>query len=279
LTFVIDMPNFRAAWEDRTARLLDPNDGLPVVVHRLDNGGLEADWERTFSPASAIEDLLNDATEVAIGNFEHAYVRQLLAWCVHLGRKADHDPRWQTTWSRGLVELQRGRAFSDAALAEAWLSNAAPDRNRLGRAGAEIARGAMAHKGYWAEPEQSDYLQGVQCVLIAGDIAAARSLLRVRRSFTRVQAYFDWFSTFVDRIPEAQADASPSVESQQQFDAFFDVARDPLWAPPLHGNNAGLNVGGNRIHLRLRLALLRWRYIECRDITGYWPEIIAQIGR
>jgi len=61
-----------------------------------------------------------------------------------------------------------------------------------------------------------------------------------------------------------------------RFDAYFDKIRDPFFNPP-RDNPRGENLPGLPL-LRLRLALIRWIYIERQPVAGNWRNIIAQIG-
>jgi len=271
-----------AAWQQHMERHLDPKVGVSAIIRAVETEGIDAQLDGTFMPEGSVKDMLLYAFETACGSYDHEYVKLFLTWCVVLGRSAEADPRWHSTWlqSKGkLLPLAHGKVVGDTTLAQGWLDDAAPDCARMVLASREVAQGSTALKGsyYWGEPEQSDYLYAVQYALIAGDIAAARELLRVRRSFDRVKYYYDWFSAFVDWLPGAEKVSVSADERRAQFDEFFDEARNPNW--DLHNDLQLGGVGGNRMHLRFRLAILRWLYIEQRPITGYWRDIIAQISR
>jgi hypothetical protein len=136
----------------------------------------------------------------------------------------------------------------------------------LRSAAGDLSRNAIAI-GYWEAPEQSQYLRASQLLLIAGDIDAAAELMNVRKRFSAIARYYHWYNEWLTH-----------GMSREAFDEFFDVVRAPDWVSERDKRN-GIQLEEVSGVFKLRLALLRWLYIERKPLAGYWRAAIAAIGR
>ncbi len=252
-------------------------------------------------PASTVESTLEYALETACGDYDHEYVQLFRSWCLEGICLAEHDPRWAEdfepafqSWSTSLMSTH-GQFLYIQALASAWDQNGPLNDDTHGSllktAADEILQGLkLDHDGHWDETEQCLHMQAIQCYLLAGDVAAARKHFSQRRQFRRTQWYFNWFCAFLEALGDKAPDSPASEQARQQFDAFFDVIRDPRSLFPFVDESGtprqafdndpnGRNLFENFPLFSLRLALLRWTYIEAKPIAGHWQEIIAQICR
>lgn len=88
-----------------------------------------------------------------------------------------------------------------------------------------------------------------------------------------MRRYHGWHEHLIHLLQGPSIDES---DLRKHFDIYFDELRDPLSPPPANGSE-GDNLPGITL-ICLRLALIRWIYIERKPIAGNWRHIIGQIG-
>lgn len=261
----------RAEWLDALKRHLDLREGVPAIVR---SRAPLADWEKLrSSPRTRMETELLNGLQVAIADYDHPLVRHCLARAIEVAEAGEQDSRWTTVWSATRT-INHGAFTSAAALARAWAANAQPDPEQLIIASNEILVGAQQDRPTWTELAQSEYLHGIQLLLINQDVRDAADSLATGKDFSRVARYWEWQSRFVTQVLSSNVDDAATTRSH--FDRYFDRIRTPQFQPPPndpYGKNI-LDIG----LMRLRLALLRWIYIERKPVAGNWRHIIGQIG-
>lgn len=257
-------------WTRTLARSLDSKTGVAAVVKK--NPPLE-DWSLLRSaPSGRAEDELRFAVQIAAADYSHALVNTCLRRCLEVVEAAKNDQRWETWWSSSR-NVEYGRLLTAGELARSWLVNAGLDSGNLISAGELLREGSVDDRPVWSEMAQSEYLHAVQIVILAGQPTQAAKMLDVRKSFRAVQRYFDWHVTLLRLLT---ADSIDSSKLLAHFDPYFDELRDPFFESPIN-DPTGSNVVGVA-HVRLRLALIRWIYIERQPVAGNWRHIIGQIG-
>jgi hypothetical protein len=259
----------RPQWLTLHKRNLDPREGIPAAVKN--HAPLE-DWDKLRSPPTArLEDELRLASTIAAAEYDHALVATCLQRAFAIAVAGAEDDRWGSLW-KSTQRINHAKFLSAATLVKAWLTDNELDQASLVSAAREIHTGALTDRPTWSELAQSEHIHGTQLLLMARDIEAACAKVVAPKSFDRVQRYFSWFSKFLNLV---EADSDPHL-IRTHFDSFFDVVRDPFIEVPtndVHGNNLpGLAL------IRLRLALIRWIYIERQPVAGNWRHIIGQIG-
>ena len=256
-------------WRVSATRDLDPREGLPAVL-RMDV--LDGWNDLKQPPDGRVQDQLMFALAIAPFRFDHPHVTECLQRCLRTADAAAHDGRWSTMWSTSR-SLAEGVVLASRAIAAAWLQGGTIDLAALSRAGQSIVHGASAELPVWSELAQSQHLHAVQLALIASDVSSAGILLRSSKSFTRVQSYFQWHVELLHRIELAR----DPTGLRAHMDEYFDRLRDPGFRAR-RNDASGNNLLDNIALVRLRLALIRWIYIERQPIAGNWRNIIAQIG-
>jgi hypothetical protein len=272
------------AWALFGEHMLNEQHGLPVSVQRLDS--VQAQAAATYEPDGTVTHALQTALEVACVDYRHPYVALFRERSAALARELDRHPEhWGQRWRDG--SGQRGHYLEGKALAQAWQGEDELDGDLLRQAADEMFRVTADQWHGHEQMQQSLYLNGVQCLLLAGAADEAAARLKTRRRFGRTQRYFDWMRDIV---------ATPAGERLRRFDVLFDLARHPRFSP-LEGESAqrieelsqGVPAEFTEICkqwsyfgdscMDLRLALLRWCWVQGRSSRGCWPQVIAQISR
>lgn len=258
------------AWRALHTKNLDDKNGIPAALTR--HGPLD-DWEKLRSPPSGrLEDELRLALLVGAADYDEPLMCTCQRRALAIVKAGDKDLRWETTWS-GTRLVDHGKFNGMALLVRAWNEGSDLEQTALQEAGEELCVGALRNRPTWSELAQSEYLHGVQLILLTGDINSSLEKLRISKTFARVAGYHAWFASLV-RLLHTSGNHPQTFQSH--FDAYFDKIRDPFfYATP--NDWAGNNVPGVAV-LRLRLALIRWIYIERKPIAGNWRHIIGQIG-
>jgi hypothetical protein len=259
--------SLRREWQQVLARELDPDHGIPAVINKqkpLDG------WDKVRSiPSSVVEVELECALQIAAADYDNPLTSVCTHRAAEVFRAGEEDPRWNTWWAR-VRHVERGRFISSGELAAAWVEDREPDFSKLRQAAADLILGSRSERPTWADLEQSEYLHGVELMLITGDFDNAQEHLDVRYSFKYVVRHHAWLS----RIAQALS-RSDYADIQDNFDPYFDRIRSPFFYDRADKQEESLYAVPA---LRLRLALLRWLYIERQPIAGNWRYIIEQIG-
>jgi hypothetical protein len=255
-------------WKHAATRYLDPNTGVPAVVKSRE---ALADWDKLRgAPSGRARDEMRMALELAIAHFDHALVQTCLNRTAEVVSAAAGDDRWNTRWS-ATRRIEQGDLESTAALAIAWAHNSAPSAAALVSASRNILEGAIEERPIWSELAQSEYIHAIQLLMIAGEENSTAENLKVGKDFHCVKRHYAWHKQLLGLLASNDITAA-----QYHFDPYFDEIRDPFFKPPANDPN-GNNLLGVPL-LRLRLALIRWIYIERQPIAGNWRHIIGQIG-
>jgi hypothetical protein len=257
-------------WKKLLVRSLDSKTGIAAVVRS--NPAL-GDWSLLRSaPSGRAEDELRFAVQIAAADYDHALVNFCLRRCLEVVEAAKKDQRWETWWSSSR-NVEYGRLLTAGEFARSWLADADLDSGNLMSVAELLRAGSIDDRPVWSEMAQSEYLHAVQVVILAGQPTQAAKMLGVRKSFRAVQRYFDWHVTLLHLLTAGSIDTSKLLA---HFDPYFDELRDPFFESPIN-DPTGNNVVGVA-HVRLRLALIRWIYIERQPVAGNWRHIIGQIG-
>ncbi len=259
--------SIRSEWNEAFARELDPEEGIPAAISRRD---ALSNWEKIRSvPASLIEAELQYALYAATADYDDPLTVRYLERAVSVYRAGEGDPRWGTLWA-ATYNVEHGRFTSCGELAAAWLEDRTPNISRLRTAAVNLLAGSRAERPVWSEMAQSEYLHGIELLLIIGDIATAIDKLKVRVRFASTSRYHSCLL----HISQLLAD-SDHTRVEAIFDPYFDRIRSPFFYQ--RADRRDENIADVE-QLRLRLALLRWIYIERQPIAGNWRRIIEQIG-
>jgi hypothetical protein len=261
--------SLRSAWLRRTEEQLNPRDGIPASVK---HHAPLANWEKLrMPPDGRAERQLYLALYVAPVHYDHPLVRICLQRCMEVVGAAEHDDRWDTWWSNNRIGSY-GRLRAVKTFASAWLSDGELDLESLNTASEEERFGALHERPVWTELPQCEYLDGAQLLLITGNLQRAREALNIKKKFLRVRQYYEWTVRFLDLVDRPEPDRDALID---HLDPYFDLVRDPYF------NGETGEEGGSHFSLpllRLRLALMRWIYIERQPIAGNWRHVIEQIG-
>ncbi len=257
-------------WIESLQKQLDQNQGIPAVIKRR---LALSDWEKLRSPPSGrAEDELSFALDIAPGKYDHPLVDTCLKRCLQVIDAGAGDERWSTWWS--LVRaVEHGRFTSTGQFARAWTDDSDLDASLLASAAAEVLHGVLTDRPVWTELAQCEYVDGVQLLILAGELKRAAEKLQIRKKFNRVEHYHTWNVRLLELLERS---ANNENALKDHFDPYFDKIRDPRF------HVQSTEVDGNILFgiplLRLRLALIRWIYIERKPIAGNWRHIIGQIG-
>ncbi len=273
--------SFEQAWRATRSAIDDPLRGLPPVVLREISEGGPTDarnWDPLVDLPGPTDTLVHDLARVACADYDHEYRKLFLRWAVETADKALADHRWNRPRYPRNPSAAHGRLLCHAALVRAWAVDADVDASLLTQGADEIADELGAMRRWIGEADESDWLLAAQFKLIAGDIEGAHALIHVRRrSFSRTRMYFDWTKAVIDLLHK------PSPDGRQRlfhtFDGLFDVVRDPAWRIAVRPEPPGEALIDTAAKLRLRMALIRWRYVERQPLAGHWRKVIAQITR
>lgn len=257
-------------WKKTLQKSLDPKSGIAGVVNKYPP---LTDWPKLRSaPTGRAEDQTRYAVQIAAADYDNPLVKICLQRALEVVDAAESDIRWDTWW-RASKRVEHGRLLAVSAIARAWLSDEGLDETSCKRSAEELFSGALEERPAWSEMAQSEYLLGIQMLLMAGELEEARDRLTLEKEFRSVQQYFDWHARLLELVGNKHED----IENlRAHFDPYFDLLRDPLYQSPIN-DTQGRNVVGIA-HVRLRLALIRWIYIERKPIAGNWRHIIGQIG-
>jgi hypothetical protein len=255
-------------WLEVLVGELDPAQGIPAIVKK--RGALDGWSDLRAAPSGRAEDELEFAVQIAAGAYDNPLVTICLNRCLEVNAAGQKDARW-TTWWAHTRNVEHGRFVSATAVAEAWYRGVAVDASILRDASAELVAGASQERPAWTELAQCEHIHGVQLLLLAGDVDAAASKLRSKKKFSRIHTYYTWHGVLIEFLRSARDHTSLKAH----FDSYFDQVRDPYFAELQ--KTTGDHLLGLAL-IRLRLALIRWIYIERKPIAGNWRHIIGQIG-
>lgn len=259
-------PKLRSEWRRVLEQELHPTEGIPAVVRKR---AALSNWDQLRSaPSGRVERELLYALQIAAGDYDHPLTLQCLQRANEVFAAGEEDPRWNTWWS-ATRNVEHGRFLSSGELAKAWLEDREPNRAKLETASAELMAGAVSERPGWPALAQSEYLHGIELLLICGNLEQAKEKLNAPYPFGLVARYFAWIRDLATRFTDPD-----SSDAQAFFDSYFDRIRNPLFRS---GSEAGEDIYG-LAQLRLRLALIRWIYIERKPTAGNWRHIIGQIG-
>ena len=240
------------------------------------------DWPRLASPEGLDLDL-KIAVDIALGDFQHPYVRKFLGWAIEGLEKALSDPRFETDdlalrgWKKeGVFPGNHGQVLVALALARAMRDDAGPDSAMLAQGAREIAQTELEAGSYWSQG-QSGYMRAINLLLIAGEVAKAKAMFKTRKKFAYTQQHFDWLKTFVMAIPDQSPHVLTDPAMHQHFQGKFDMYRNPAYVAPSKDDHGG-NLTGSTTMLRLELGLLKQKYILGQPIGGRWGGVIAHIS-
>jgi hypothetical protein len=258
------------SWLIHTQRVLDPRDGIPRVVKQR---GALSDWPALRSaPSGRAEDELSFSLQIAPAQYDHPLVDTCLRRVLEVIDAGANDERWETWWSIAR-DVEHGRFVSTGEFARAWLNNSSLNDSLLVSASAEVLRGALQERPNWTELAQCEYVDGVQLLIVAGQLEQATEKLQIRRRFGRVERYYNWNV----RLLEILLDHPLGSEAlRAHLEPYFDHVRDPTFHVQTIDGDGDIVFGVEL--LRLRLALIRWIYIERQPVAGNWRHIIGQIG-
>jgi hypothetical protein len=260
----------RGKWLEALKAELDPKQGIPAIIKKRD--ALSSWSELRSAPSGRTETELTYALQIAIGDYEHPLVQKCLRRALEVTSAGENDERWYTWWAASR-QVEHGRFLSAGQLANAWLLNDEVDRARFMNASEELLRGAREDRPVWTEMAQSEYVHGIQLLLIAGEVSEAVGRLTIDAKFNRVQRLYNWHVRLLELLGNHTCN---QTALEAHFDPYFNELRDPFFRAPANDLN-GNNLPGLAL-LRLRLALIRWLYIERQPIAGNWRHIIGQIG-
>ena len=210
-------------WAKATRRSLNDKDGIPAAIrqmHPLSDWGL-----LRGAPSGRAEDELRHALQIAASEYDHPLVRTCLSRALEVITAGAKDDRWNTWWSVSR-NVEHGRFVSVGEFARAWAEDRELDAALLAEASAQILKGALEERPSWSELAQCEYMDGVQMLILSGDLETARRRLRIGKRFNRVQRYFEWSVRLLDMLPSAASD-----DMSAHLDPFFDEVRNPEFPP------------------------------------------------
>ncbi|MET3443164.1 hypothetical protein ABIC94_003953 [Variovorax paradoxus] len=277
--------NFKDAWLAQLKTDLSSDGGWSKIVENRELNGFYCsdDWSKLARPGSLARDLEN-AVEVAVGEYGHPYVRKFLGWAIEGLEKALVDPRFESDdnsmrgWKiDGIFPGNHGQVLVALALARAMRDDAEPDSAMLAQGAREIAQTEMQESGsYWSQA-QSGYMRAINLLLIAGEVAEAKAMFKTRKKFAYTQQHFDWLKTFATAIPDQPPHVLTDPAMHQHLQGKFDMYRNPAYVAPSKDDHGG-NLTGSITMLRLEIALLKQKFILGQPIGGRWGGVIAHIS-
>ena len=279
--------NFKDAWRTKATTDIAGQSygGWGRVVEKRERVGFYCsdDWPRLASPEGLDLDL-KIAVDIALGDFQHLYVRKFLGWAIEGLEKASIDPRFGTDdpkvrgWKvEGTFPGNHGQVLVALALARAMRDDAEPDSAMLAQGAREIAQTELLESGtYWGEA-QSGYMRAINLLLIAGEVAEAKAMFKTRKKFAYTQQHFDWLKTFAMAIPDQPPHVLTDPAPHHHFQGKFDMYRNPAYLPPSKDDHGG-NLTGSITLLRLEIALLKQKYILGQPVSGHWSDVITHIS-
>jgi hypothetical protein len=271
------------AWALFGEHLLNRHHGLPVVVPQLDT--VESAVAATHMPEGSVSDALRTALDLSCVDYHHPYRATYGDRAVALAAEVDrHAARWVERWRTG--SGQYGRFLATQACACAWQQDGELNHDAMRRAAAEMFRATDEPWPGHEWMQQSLYIEAVQCLLLAGADDEAQTRLRARRRFGATKRYVEWMRSVVS------AAASDRLAA---FDELFNLARHPRFLAlggytdrqfeeRARGLPADFAAACSQWtyddpgDLRLRLALLRWCWVQGRPLRGNWRPMIGQIS-
>ena len=204
----------RQSWAEATKRSLDKRNGIPAVLRKMQP---LSDWEMLRgAPSGRVEDELRHALQIAASEYDNPLVRTCLLRALEVVSAGAEDGRWNTWWSVSR-NVEHGRFTSTGEFARAWIEDSALHNGLLTEASYEVLKGALKERPTWSELAQCEYVDGVQLLILAGDLAAAGQHLSIKKPFDRVQRYFDWNVRFLEMLPSASRESLLA-----HLDPFFD---------------------------------------------------------
>lgn len=258
------------SWREAAKNHLDTKEGIPAVLKHFP--ALQ-DWEKVRSlPSGRAEDQLRYGVLIATTNYDHELVPVCLGRAIEVADAGAQDSRWDTWWSE-TRHIERGKLSSVGVLAKAWLHDDEIDAHAVTSAAHEILKGSVEERPSWTEMAQAEYLYGVQLLLCGGQLEQAHRALSPPKDFARMYHYYGWLKRAIELLTEPSVREAPL---RKHYDSYYDHLRDPFFAAPANGSDQD-NLPGLAL-IRLRLALIRWIYIERQPVAGNWRHIIGQIG-
>ena len=270
----------RQEWMDSIHHRMNPKDGLPLVITKIEKRGVFDGWERMKSPGMG-DVYLGYAIDIACGDYQHPYAQQFLDWLIALCERGLTDPRFEIEsedqkigWKNDSYLDCHGLTLETLALANAFKHDTDLDAAMIIQAAQEKTQHTLI-ANHWDYVEQFPYLVYAQYYLAIGRVDLAREQLKTRKKFKQVQRHYDWLKALIDAIPdEGVITDAAAIEA---FQDRFDEIRSPLYQPSSDYKN-GLAVSYSRPQLRLQLALIKQRYIIGNPLAGNWQAVIGYIS-
>ncbi|MBF7683665.1 hypothetical protein I2F27_10075 [Acinetobacter sp. B5B] len=246
----------------------------------------EQEMMSTSMPISSVENYIDDALTFTFTrhNFDlqQGYLECAIQ-CAELALDRQH-PNWHNQhWPQDLQPLYYSSIAILSAYSVAWYHNQQIDTAVLGQHSKALFDYCL-NPDYtdWDEYTQSWYLIAVWDLLIAGDLDAAAQAIAVKKRFKWVKRFYDWTKALIQHLQ--QQDLSQD-ELKAFFDEPFNVIKGYRWRlDDKYDYKKGYDradlwfVSTNKALIRLRLSVLRWKYIEQQPIEGNWTQVLQQIG-
>jgi hypothetical protein len=275
------MSRIAQAWAAICARELDPIQGYPAVIERLRHTTYEDEVRQSRMPGLSTEDGLHHALQLAFaGDETHEWVERFRADTIAIGPLfLAHPTRWEDErWWAESVDWHRFRIYQALALAEAWRDDREVDLSVTHQALVHATACSRQSRGYtWDGSAQSIYLRMVQLLLMSGDLAGARELILVKRSFKAVGVWYEWLRPFVLAI-DLDSQRIPAIESAriEATEERFNRIRDPELKPERKQRELEFGHGNLNI-LRLQVAILRHKFVQGLPLAGNWAKVIRDV--
>ncbi|SDC21852.1 hypothetical protein [Acinetobacter boissieri] len=244
------------------------------------------DMMSTFKPDSTVENYINDALTFAFTR-HHFDLQQAYLECAI--QRADlvldrQHPNWHNQhWPQDLQPRYYSSIAILHAYSVAWYHNKEIDTAVLNQH-SKILFEYCLNPDYteWDDYTQSWYLIAVWDLMITGDLDAAARAIQVKKRFKWVKRFYEWTKALIEHLQ--QQDLSQD-ELKTFFDEPFDVIKGYRWMlDDKYDYKKGYDradlwfVSTDKALIRLRLAVLRWKYIEQKTIEDNWTQVLQQIG-
>lgn len=270
-------------WFRHVTENLARDDGLTESAAINERRGPFPLWERLASPEGPCQLLMENAVYIALGDHTHPLCGKFLDWAISIAERALVDPRFEIeseNRSKGwknppFFPGNRGQVLAIREIASALKNGVDVGQFNLREAADLIATSALLEKGRdWASRiVQGDFLYAVRLLMIAGEWAAARKLISVRRKFQMVNRQHEIISGLLI-AGNVGGDGPPDPHSPAwcRFLDYFKFIRVP------EANSVIAEDGGGApCFYRMQMAIIRQRIISRGDKIS-WAEVFAAVG-
>ena len=239
----------------------------------------------SYYPYLTIQSNLDWALDLAFTHSNKDLLSEYLLWNVSECEEIlnPNHPNWASKW-KDLNKLIKSKVLVYYNYSYSWYHNTDIDFNEIKINSVNLLDHYLKFDNKnWDESSQSSYITYILDLIISGDIEVAKKYININKKFKWVEKFHSWVVIFVNQISSQKN--GDSLDLNITFDEPFNIIRDFNWKI---GEEYEYQTGNYRSNLwyisntsnliRLRFAILRWIYIEKKEISGNWDDILKQIN-